>query len=209
MKKLFRNMMAICIAIVAMSSLTSCLKEDNEDFTITAEERSKIFNACRGIHDGTLYPLCNTYEGVYKVSNDSVNDTSFMIMPDSTIQVNEVPDSIFANIFNSNITDQYKIAQAIKQSKQVQSISAKTCYIGYTDSNKSTYFCSSYPANHNIGIEIEGKSHTLNINCYISVYYSPAKNSCQATITPQSITIDSTPAFSPNGVYLGIIKRKK
>ena len=44
MKKLFRNMMAICIAIVAMSSLTSCLKEDNEDFTITAEERSKIFN---------------------------------------------------------------------------------------------------------------------------------------------------------------------
>lgn len=118
-------MMAICIAIVAMSSLTSCLKEDNEDFTITAEERSKIFNACRGIHDGTLYPLYNTYEGVYKVSNDSVNDISFIIMPDSTIQVNEVPDSIFANIFNSNITDQYKIAQAIKQSKQVHSIKCK------------------------------------------------------------------------------------
>ena len=184
-------------------------KRRQRRFHYHSRRRSKIFNACRGIHDGTLYPLYNTYEGVYKVSNDSVNDISFIIMPDSTIQVNDVPDSIFFFIFNSNITDQYKIAQAIKQSKQVQSISAKTCYIGYTDTNKSTYFCSSYPANHNIGIEIEGKSHTLNINCYISVYYSPAKNSCQATITPQSITIDSTPAFSPNGVYLGIIKRKK
>ena len=45
MKKLFRNLMAGCLAIVAVSSLTSCLKDDSNENTITPEERSKIFNA--------------------------------------------------------------------------------------------------------------------------------------------------------------------
>ena len=209
MKKLFRNLMAVCLAIVAVSSLTSCLKDDSNENTITPEERSKIFNAAMGIHDGTLYPVYNGNDGyLYKVSDDSVKNMTFEILPDTTIQVEEIPDSIYANLLDKSKTEQNKIVEALKKTNTVQNLSAKIYFLGYYDSNKSVYYYTTYATDRNIGLEIDGKTHTLTVNSYISVYYNPSTRQCQATITPQIIKYDNSTTYSPNGVYLAIVKTK-
>ena len=206
MKKLFRNLMAVCFAIVAISSLTSCLKDSSEE-TLTQEERNKIFTAAMGIHDGTLYPVYNGNDGyLYKASKDSVLNMTFDILPDTTIQVEEIPDSMFANLLNTDYTEQNKIAEALKKTKTVQNLSAKIYYLGYYDSNKSVYYYTTYAVERNIGVEIDGTTHNLCINSYISVYLNPTSRKCQATITPQKITYDKTTTFSTNGVYFAIVK---
>jgi hypothetical protein len=58
------------------------------------------------------------------------------------------------------------------------------------------------------GLELDGKTHTLTVNSYISVYYNPSTRQCQATITPQIIKYDNSTTYSPNGVYLAIVKTK-
>ena len=135
-----KHLLLSAICAIAMGSMTSCLGSDDDDFdsTFTAEELSTYLTRLSGTYSGKLMFY---HRGLNKAGTrdsmmlDSIENVRWTVRRDSTITIDNFPDSIYNNAITGN-ADFRKILAAAP-TKQL------TCrfspYKGRTQSNTVDY----------------------------------------------------------------------
>ena len=120
-----RNLACTLLCIVAaITALSSCLSNDNDEQNITPEEAKMIFNAFKGTYQGNLYAVYEQSGRLYKAT-DSVENVTVTIDRDTIVHIANVPDSLYAYLTNTEYAEGKKVKDALRKHTATQSVRSK------------------------------------------------------------------------------------
>lgn len=161
MKKI--KIMSLLFIVFSAMTLTSCLDDDDDNNGLSQQEVMTCFNATRGTHTGSLVYQKRGEKGIITTQTDTISGTSWNIATDSTMTINNVPDSALATAIADTT-----IMKAVKDLNGTQNIN---CYIGYVRANPVQWLINPITVTYN-NLHYNGGTHKVQLIFAINSNYS-------------------------------------
>jgi hypothetical protein len=160
MKNVTRLFAVMIIAIIT-SSMTSCLKDnDNETTPITQEEAMRYMYQIGGEYSGKLFFYNDTIT-TSSTKIDSVAATVSITANDSTIMLKGIPGRAFSKLLPST---QYESLR--KALDNVPPIDLTIRYVFYSATEDQFVYYGVYPMSKTIKLNYDGADHSITFNFY-------------------------------------------
>lgn len=154
------KILSIFLCSVAAFTLSSCIDDDDDTKSLTAEDVQQCFNATRGSYAGKLI---YTKDASYSlVNNSDTVSASWAILTDSTMIFRNVPSAAIASAFTNS---ELKASVASKPDVSI------SCYIGYIQTSPIEWVVNPQSVTFD-DVTYNGGTHKLQVAFYNNNLYS-------------------------------------